>query len=256
MGAVRDSDPTATGFSANIQGASLADLVQMECLSGAACVVRVTSGDDVGYLYFRTGRVVHAMSSSNVGEAAALEILGWTFGSFEPCNAGWPDAESIHTTVQALLLRVAQLRDESGRHNHNLLHFRRSRPDSSARPREERPTTERPRTPPAEAQPRESSQAPSSSTTTRIQAAVRLDPNGALISSRGTGAEDLAAATALAARLARLVGDTFGLDQLVAIESAGEHLRTLIVVEKNGNLVGVRTPSEADLNAVRERYGI
>jgi hypothetical protein len=258
MGAVRDIDPSGdpadTGFSASLQGASLADLVQMECLSGAECVARITSGDDVGYLYFRAGRVVHAMSASNVGEAAALEILSWTSGRFEPCNAGWPDTDSIQTTVQSLLLRVAQARDESGRRN--LLQFRRSRPEPGARPKDdlrgssERPRIDLPEPPPARPAP------PSSAAQTRIQAAVRVDPGGALLSSRGAGAEELGSVTALGARLARLVGDAFGLDDLVAIEAAGENLRTLIVVEKNGNLVGLRTPSESDLATVRERYGI
>lgn len=258
MEAVRDfeldEDPIRTGFSAKIQGASLSDLVQMECMSGAECVVRVTSGDDVGYLYFRSGRVVHAMSASNVGEAAALEILGWTSGSFEPCNAGWPDGDSIHTTAQALLLRVAQARDESGRNN--LVQFPRSRPDASARPREER-AQERPRSsfPPPESR-REPLTAPPSSTAPRVQSAVRLDPKGGVISSRGAGAEELAAVTALATRLGRLVGETFGLDDLLGIEAIGARMQTLIVVEKNGNLVGVRTPAETDLSAVRERFGI
>ncbi len=38
------------GFRANITGASLADLVQMECLANSKMVVRVVSGNDVGYL--------------------------------------------------------------------------------------------------------------------------------------------------------------------------------------------------------------
>ncbi len=73
------------GFQAQIKGASLADLVQMECLAGSHRVVRVTSAENVGFLYFRAGAVVHATARALVGEAApALDILSWNDGSFEP----------------------------------------------------------------------------------------------------------------------------------------------------------------------------
>jgi hypothetical protein len=133
-----DSEPPV-GFSANINAASLSDLVQMQCLTGTRCVARVTSGEEVGYLYFREGRVVHAMSPSHVGEPAALEILAWNNGSFELCSAGWPENESIDSTFQGLLIRAAQARDESGRHT--LSRFPRARVESTppaARPMNER----------------------------------------------------------------------------------------------------------------------
>ena len=101
-----DEGPNAlreSGFRANLKGASLADLVQMECLSGRECVMRVSSANEVGYLFFRGGQIVHAVSRRGIGEAAALEILRWNAGSFEPCNAGWPDRDSIGSSWQNLL---------------------------------------------------------------------------------------------------------------------------------------------------------
>jgi len=254
-------DPRAkrVGFSASISDATLYDLIQMQCLSGAHSVVRVTSEEDVGYLYFRGGAIVHAMSSSNVGEDAALEILSWTTGSFEPCNAGWPDAESIQASPQALLLRAAQVSDESNRKN--LLPFRRSR--SSSEPTRPAPRDEHARVQPSEAPASPRAGVPESRRTlsgttpvTRVQVAVRLDPSGALMSSRGTGGEELASAAALAMRLGNLVGETFALDELKAIEATGPTQTTLIVVESNGNIVALRAPADADLATVRERYGI
>lgn len=254
-----DSNTRPPGFTGSLEGASLADLVQMECLSGARCVMRVTSGDDIGYLYFDRGRVVHAMSSSNFGEAAALEMLAWTSGNFQPCNAGWPDSESIHSSVQSLVLRAAQARDESG--HHNLVQFRRPRTEPMPRPRDERLPMNKRSEPPTDLELRapESRRPPPSipaSGVTKVQAAVRLDASGSILSSKGSGTEELAAAAALATRLAGLIGDAFGLEKVVAIESSGLTQRTLIVVEKNGNLVGLRAPSDTDLASVRERYGI
>lgn len=253
------NEAPARGFSASLSEASLADLIQMQCLSRAHCVVRITSEEDVGYLYFREGAIVHAMSSSNVGEAAALEILGWSSGSFEPCNAGWPDSESIHTSPQALLLRAAQVADESIRNN--LVQFRRSRGESSPpepprSTREER--TAEPATTPRYAPPPDSRrvQTGSAAPVTRVQAAVRLDANGNIISNRGAGAEELAACVALVTRLGMLIGDALGLEAVRAVEASGREHVTLVVVENNGNLVGLRAPADADLTTVRERYGI
>jgi len=112
----RDGPPDGlrgSGFQARIKGANLADLVQMECLAGSRRVVRVTSGDQVGYLFFRSGQLVHALARSLVGEAAALEMLGWDEGTFEPGERDWPARDSIPCNWQSLLLRAAQARSPS-----------------------------------------------------------------------------------------------------------------------------------------------
>jgi hypothetical protein len=247
------------GFSANLAGAGLSDLVQMQCLSGMTSVARVSSGDDVGYLYFRECRVVHAMSPSNVGEAAALEILGWSSGSFELCTAGWPETESISGTFQSLLIRAAQARDESGRHS--VIHFPGARAaatlpaasDAAQRALELRDSTPPPST--------DSKRAPLSSesgvaASTRVQAAVRIDEHGNPITVKGTNASELADSVALATELSTLIGESLGLDRVVAVEATSPSLRTLIVVEKAGSIIGLRARLDVDLASVRERYGI
>ena len=75
MTAMPSRSPTV-GFRAQISGASLWDLVQMECLSRSRQVFRVNGEGGVGYLYFAEGRVVHAATLKLIGEVAALEILG------------------------------------------------------------------------------------------------------------------------------------------------------------------------------------
>src|SRR5258706_624373 len=126
-----------SGFRAHLNGASLADLVQMECLSGRERVMRVSSAGEVGYLFFRGGQIVHAVSRRGIGETAALEILRWNDGTFEPCSAGWPDRDSIGSSLQKLVLLAAQHPHESGRHNLVAFPGARSvvpRPSSSAPP--------------------------------------------------------------------------------------------------------------------------
>ena len=84
----------ARGFSAQLRGVGLWDLVQMECLARSRVVVRVVGEGGVGYLYFDRGRVMHAVTAHYAGERAALEILSWSNGSFQACDRAWPDRET------------------------------------------------------------------------------------------------------------------------------------------------------------------
>jgi Domain of unknown function (DUF4388) len=249
-------DPTASrtggnsdlGFRANITGASLADLVQMECLANSTLAVRVVSGNETGYLYFQSGQIVHAMSSGAVGETAALEILGWDRGSFEPCNAGWPTTATISKPWQALLMHSATIRDEARRRT--VVDFPRERTQGTPMQKPPIPISQPPPMP-------ASSGAPQSGATLGgqgIDRAVRLEVDGKVLSSRGD-AEELAAITAYTMRLALLVGERLGMDELRAVECVTSAHRRLFYVEKNGNLIGLEAQADADLNALRERLG-
>ena len=105
------------GFSARLKGAGLWDLVQMECLSRAHRTVQVVGEGGVGYLYFDRGHIIHASTAQRTGEAAALEILGWTNGSFQTCDRPWPEQRTIVTSHEGLILQAAQLRDEGASSN-------------------------------------------------------------------------------------------------------------------------------------------
>jgi predicted regulator of Ras-like GTPase activity (Roadblock/LC7/MglB family) len=240
-----------SGFRANLHGASLADLVQMECLSGRERVMRVSSGTEVGYLFFRGGQIVHAVSRRGIGETAALEILRWNDGTFEPCSAGWPDRDSIGSNWQNLLLLAAQHRDESSRHN--LVAFPGAR---SNVPRPSLPPP--PSVPPVSGSSRlEASVSAESSAPmlAQVRAAVRIDPAGNVVSAKGDAAE-LSQIAAYAARLAELVGDGLGMQGLVSIEVTQQRTRTLIYKEKTGNTFALSAAPDADLSQVRERLGL
>lgn len=248
-----------SGFRANLHGASLADLVQMECLSGRERVIRISSGNDVGYLFFRGGQIVHAVSRRGIGETAALEILRWNDGTFEPCSAGWPDRDSISSNWQNLLILSAQHRDESKHREevsgHNLVAFPGARTNAP-----------RPSAPPPP------SVAPVSTSTSsrleagvsgeasvpmlaQVRAAVRIDPSGNVVSSKGDASE-LSQVAAYAARLAELVGDGLGMQGLLSVEVSQQRSRTLIYKEKSGNTFALSAAPDADLTQVRERLGL
>jgi hypothetical protein len=242
------------GFSANLTGAGLPDLVQMECLGNSTLVVRVVSGDDEGYLYFHDGQVVHAMSSNAVGEPAALEILGWNRGTFEPCNAGWPSELTITKPWQALIMSAATARDEARR---KVVDFPRERTNGTT-------MSQKPPLPiPSQSSSRMPSTAPARSSlpsglppsTRSIDRAVKLDADGRVLSTRGD-AEELAAMTAYTLRVSALVGDELGMGDLRAVESLAGSTRRLFYREADGNLIGLEAPTEAELGPLREKLGL
>lgn len=270
----RSGTASESGFRANLTGASLVDLVQMECLARTTQVVRVVSGDDVGYLYFQMGAIVHAMSSGAVGEPAALEILSWDRGSFEPCNAGWPTASTISRPWQALLIAAATQRDEARRDESRRDESRRDESKKSTVvdfPRERTSSAMNTKPPsathgsspavpisrsvtPASGQPQA---APSTNPPSMrgIERAVRLETDGKVLSARGD-AEELAAMTAYTMRVAALVGERLGMEDLRAVECVVGASRRLFYVEKNGNYVGLETRLDTELGPLREKLGL
>lgn len=230
-----------SGFRANLSGAALSDLVQLECLNRVTGAFRITSGNQVGYLFFRDGEVIHAVTDQQIGEPAALEIMGWSDGTFEPCKLALPEKPTVTTHWQHLLLRAAQIRDEADRSK--LVSFPQKR--NTPRP----PAMTRSTIPPAP---------PSSSGASGLPESrdlVRLDRAGNVLSSQGN-AESLAPTIAYVARMAGLIGEQLGLGPLMAAECQAASTRYLLHVERSGNVVGLRTPTDTDVNTIRERFGL
>jgi hypothetical protein len=233
------------GFRVSLEGATLPDFVQMECLAQSNRVFRITSAHRIGYLFFNKGQMIHALSGDQVGEAAALEILKWRDGSVEPCNVGWPDAPTITSTWQTLLLSAAQARDESGRHKLVSFPVNRSTP-----PRSDAPPVAKREEPSMNAPP--SSQ---SLSLAQFQAFVRLDPQGNVVSAKGDS-EQLAPVAAYSARLAELIGNMLGMEGFAALECSFASERVFLHRERSGNLVALKVPIDAEVAPLRERFGI
>jgi hypothetical protein len=235
------------GFRVSLEGATLPDFVQMECLAMSNRVFRVTSGHRIGYLFFNKGQIVHALSGDHVGEPAALELLKWRDGSVEPCNVGWPDAPTIRSTWQNLLLLSAQARDESGRHK--LVSFPSNR---SATPRSDMTKLAKREDPSMNANAPPSS---SSLSLAQFQAFVRLDAAGNIVSAKGES-EELAPVAAYTARLAELIGNMLGMEGFSSLECSFAKERLFLHRERSGNLVALTVPPDAEVAALRERFGL
>jgi Domain of unknown function (DUF4388) len=235
------------GFRVSLEGATLPDFVQMECLAMSNRVFRITSGHRIGYLFFNKGQMIHALSGDHVGEPAALEILKWRDGSVEPCNVGWPDAPTIRSTWQNLLLLSAQARDESGRHK--LVSFPSNR---SAAPRSDMTKLAKREDPSMNANAPPSS---SSLSLAQFQAFVRLDTAGNIVSAKGES-EELAPVAAYTARLAELIGNMLGMEGFSSLECSFPKEKVFLHRERSGNLVALKVPADAEVAALRERFGL
>ena len=254
----------AVGFRANLAGVSLWDLVQMECLAGSRMVVLVTGEGGIGYLYFDRGQIVHALTTEHTGEDAALEILGWTNGSFQPCERRWPEARTIVTSHEALILEVARRQDEAS----NLVAFPTRGAPVPARPaavdgepldevvmfdlEEEGAASmpdievgQLPPPPPARAE------FPSGD----FPVMLRLAAHGAILKNNG-GTEEQAEMAAYVRRLLELAGDFLGLEGFTALECTFTQGRCLAFVDSNGDTVVLRPRADANLQPLRERLGL
>jgi hypothetical protein len=234
-----------SGFQAHINGASLNDLVQMECMSGVKRVVRVVSGHHIGHFYFREGQLVHAANRSVVGEAAALEMLAWNEGSFEPVEREWPLKESITCTWQSLVLRAAQLRDE--RQAQRVVTLR-----DEGRPRDSG-TSNIGEIMELHATPLEIGGHVFRSED--FEVILRLASSGAILQNQGS-TQDFADIVAYACRLTELIGGPLGIERFVAMECVFKNGRCFIVKEPGGDVVALRPRPSADSSSIRELFGI
>jgi hypothetical protein len=279
------------GFSAMLQHAGLWDLVQLRCESRVRCVVCVTSGRQVGYLYFAEGQIVHAAAGGIQGERAVLEILSWTSGTWDACDRPWPTVPSITTSWQGLFLRAAQQQDEARRAatSSEDAPQRKSQPQVIAPVRLSSVPPSQPTAPPRlatvvqtpvlqapvpralQAPAPRATQAPAPQVTQALappvralreesgvsyrpedfEHAVRMDAQGAIVSGHGA-IEDHAELAAYCCRLGDLLGELLGMGKLQAIEASSRgYKRCFVVREASGDTVVLRPRSEVDPAKVR-----
>lgn len=226
--------PSGNGFQAQLRGASLWDLVQMECMALSHRVVKITTADDVGYIYFSGGQIIHAETNRMSGEEAALQVLSWDEGSFEICDREWPARESIQCHWQSLVMRAAHERDEkAGVNLSNLLVF----PDSGA----EMNTTGK-------------SEDPLLSSPDFLEA-VRMGPGGAVVSNR-SGSEAFTDLTAYTTQLIALIGESFGITGFQEMQCEFKEGRCLFYADSAGNQVGVRPKPNISIQQVKQTLGL
>jgi len=242
-------DSAGTGFLAQLKGLSVADLVQMNCLSGATCNVRVNSRQRTGWLHFSGGSIVHAEAGNLTGDAAVLEIANWQDGTFEPSSTERTATMSVKSSWQNLLLKAAQQRDELGRDN--------------VVPIAQRPIGTGPATTRAGAIPTSTieerlspSQPPPASGRQSMTAPfVRISASGRIVTSRGE-VDDLSAMAAFSVHLGQMIGTHLGLDALQGLEVRAGKQRTVIAVTADGQVDAMSSEVDAELAPLIRNAGL
>jgi hypothetical protein len=279
-----------SGFTARVDGAHLADLIQMNCQKRTRCVFRIISGEGSGYLFFDEGQVLHAEFGKHAGMDAVVEMLSLETGTFEPSDRAWPAQPSLRMPADVLLLNAAKLLDEARQE-------RKVTPNSQVvKLPSVTPATQRtPGIAPSSAAPTPSAPPVSSGLSTktgripsRVPAApgattqvsagatphppdaqdsltpphsgpilpmVHLSKTGELIASKGEASETLVETTAFTHRLACLAGEALGLGACRAVYMTAPKTG-LIVFQARADAVVGATGSLEQLGYLVKKAGL
>lgn len=256
-----------SGFTARVDGAHLADLIQMNCQKRTRCAFRIISGERSGSLFFDDGLVLHATFGEQEGLEAVTTMLGLDTGTFEPSEQEWPVAPGLRLPADVLLLNAAKRLDEQ-RSNEA-----RTTPDSqvvklpSVAPGTLRNTQRSSQ--PAPSTQRRGSSSPSKMPAPANDAApdsltppssvglpmVHLSKTGELIASKGDAPESLVEATAFTHRLACLAGEALGLGPCRAVYMTSAQ-RGLVVFQARADAVVGATGGLEQLGYLVKKAGL
>ncbi len=205
-------------------GATLQDLIQMECLTLATRSVKVETHDKVGVIYFAGGQVVHAQVGSVQGEEAFYEMLRWKNGNFTIQDGVRPTEETITRHWQGLLLESASRNDES---------TVAGIPDlqvggeviqlDKAQFMQRDPVIE------VLADP-------------EVIAGVQFSEDGSLLEAKSDDAENMQAAFAFNIELLRLIGQSLGAENLKEVDLHGRQNKGICVINEKSVACFVTTP--------------
>jgi hypothetical protein len=101
-------------FSGQVRGISLGSLLQLMALDAKTCTITVRSGEQIGHLYVKSGRLIHAISPTEEGLLAAFVLLGWESPWVEFVNACRVEP-SFDIATEELLLNLAMFQDHQSR---------------------------------------------------------------------------------------------------------------------------------------------
>ncbi len=104
---------TQGGFR-GVQSKTLVDIIQLECLTQASVILKITSAGGDGRIWIMKGEIIDAATGDLLGKEAFLELLSWKAGNFEILPSEMPRPRTIFASYEGLLMETAQTMDESG----------------------------------------------------------------------------------------------------------------------------------------------
>lgn len=214
-----------------MMGATLQDLIQMECLALATRAVKVSNDSITGLIYFAGGQVVHAQVGNLVGEDAVFEMLTWKNGEFLIQEGVRPTEESITRHWQGLLLEAATRNDETT--------LTTSTPESGVIQLNKSQFMQRDPLLQVMDDP-------------EVVAGVQFSEDGSLLESKGDDPENMQAAFAFTIELLRLVGQSLGAENLKEVDLQGRQNKGLCVLNEKSIACFVTSP-KANLTQISKK---
>lgn len=214
------------GFAGTIQGATLHDLIQMECLTMSTRAVRIERGGRSGRIFFAGGQIIHAETAELNGELALYELLGWSGGQFFFEEGVRPIEDTISRDWHGLLLEAAHYLDEKiaaaqSVHTANAM---------TAIPLPKMPIEEVFRD-------------------SEVLQAVHFSEDGTLLHARADDADTMQASFAYIEQLTRLIGTSLGMEGLREIQITSAEKKALCVISDT-ETTALITTTKANNNAL------
>lgn len=104
------------GFTADLSGMDLIDMLQILGFSGKDCTVNVRNKlGESGKVFLRNGVLLNAETDFNTGMEAFYDIIKWESGSFSVVPLEGNVNPEISFSLEHLLLEVSRIHDESER---------------------------------------------------------------------------------------------------------------------------------------------
>lgn len=220
----------AEGFQGAVAGLSLADVIQLNGNNGFSGCITVQYGAQLGRVFFREGKIIHAEQGGKIGEDAFYDILAWRAGHFSLEPNVSTTSFTIKKSSQFVLMEAYRLMDE-----------RRARSQEKDGPQApeslasgaSKPIAERLRSMPG------------------VAYAVLMGGNGSCVDDASPDAAALAGRAAYLAMIGNQIGAILGAGQLV---SAAVHTtdasRRVFVVARQDHYLGALVESDAELVSV------
>jgi len=99
-------------FQGSLRELQLADIIQLVSASGKTGKFTLVKDDELGELYLKEGRIVHAQVGDVAGEEAVLTLADWSSGEFQFTPGEETDQVSIDKSNARLLMEAAHQHDE------------------------------------------------------------------------------------------------------------------------------------------------
>jgi CheY-like chemotaxis protein len=103
---------TQGGFR-GVQSKTLVDIIQLECLTQASVILKITSAAGEGRIWIQKGEIIDAATGDLLGKEAFTEMLSWRAGNFEILRNEMPRPRTMFMSYESLLMETAQTLDEA-----------------------------------------------------------------------------------------------------------------------------------------------